>query len=225
LGWLGAATGYREVVLGEPGRDDDHLQISRLLDQRERFVAHQHVLASPSVRRLVRTFDLRVIVQTRDVADSVVSFCDHLGKEPTNPIFKLPRGFDEMERPDQLRLVASVFAPWVMAFVSSWESAARAGIPVTWVSFDDVVTSPAETIRRCVAATDLPSDAQAISRAAERPVRRLNVGGGGRGRSEIPLDTLRWMDALVGYYRLADPTRIMAPTVPAGSPREQDDGS
>ena len=202
------------MVLGEPGRDDDHLQISRLLDQRQRFVAHQHVLASPSVRRMVRTFDLRVIVQTRDVADSVVSFCDHLGKEPTNPIFKVPRGFPEMKRPDQLRLVASVFAPWVMAFVASWESAERAGIPVTWVSFDDVVTSPTETIRRCVAATDLPSDAVTITGVTELPVRRLNVGGAGRGRSEIPSETLHWIDGLLSHYQLRAPERIMTPRPP-----------
>ena len=109
------------VVRGHDRRENE-LALDPLIGGHGRdWVAQAHVRNSTTTARMRRTFSLRTVVQTRDLADALVSVHDHLLNIATvNPIAYVPDAFGGWPRERRLAFVVDTFAPWYLHFFLSW---------------------------------------------------------------------------------------------------------
>jgi hypothetical protein len=200
---LAAAGGVPETNLGEPNRESDFLQLGRLVEERARGLAHQHVHATPRTLELISIFDLQVVVHTRNVFDAIVSLRDHfLSGEMSNPIGYVPDHFTELDSEQQLLFVTDLAAPWLLGFVKSWEEAEQNGTTVIWTDFETVSSRPGLAARSVIASTGSRIHESELAAAVAGPPRRFNVGRAGRGSELLPASAVLTVHRLAEQYRI-----------------------
>jgi hypothetical protein len=192
------------VVRGHDRRENE-LALDPLVRAHERdWVAQAHVRHSWATARMMRTFSLRTVVQTRDLADAMVSMHDHLlNIAAVNPIAYVPDAFAGWPRDRRLEFVVDTFAPWYLHFFLSWQDVGD----VLRVSYGELIRDPAAALARVVAFAGIEAAEPEMTAACERalaaaiPTRNRVVEGRGR---ELPEAARRQLERLAGYYAGSD---------------------
>ena len=175
------------------------------------WVAQHHLLATRDNCRLIARYGVQVVVQTRSVADALVSLCDHLVNEGLEvPTVYVPEDFPKWGRDVQLDFVVRAASPWFVSFVSSWERASeRYGVPVTWLRYDEVVADSGAAARRCLARAGVPlAESTSAASTPTRSCARFNVGLPGRGAVQLNDDQQGVLRRLFDLYGIQDRSRV-----------------
>jgi hypothetical protein len=194
--------GFRRVVLvrGHDRRENE-LALELLVEHHDAdWVARAHVRHSATTARMIRTFGLVPVVQTRDLADTVVSLHDHLQAiADVNPIAYVPEAFAEWPRDRRLEFVVDTFVPWYLHLVLSWSE-----VPgVVHIGYHQLMRAPGEQLHRIVETAGIAAGATSVddacrrALAAELPTRNTVVEGRGR---DLPPVARRRLERLAGYY-------------------------
>ena len=195
------------VVRGHDRRENE-LALDPLIGGHGRdWVAQAHVRHSTTTVRMRRTFSLRTVVQTRDLADALVSVHDHLLNIATvNPIAYVPDAFGGWPRERRLAFVVDTFAPWYLHFFLSW----RGVEDVLRIDYGALIRDPAAQLARVAAHANVDAAEDEIRAACERaltaPLTTRNQVVGGRGR-ELPPDARRRLEQLAKLLRRRGPGR------------------
>ncbi len=196
------------------GKSEQELSWAKLapaMDSDTLFV-HQHVRASENTLKIIRLFNIRTIVMTRNLLDAVVSFRDHIVRESVdNPMAYVDQHFLKWDDRRQYEFVIDMILPWYFNFLGTWIAAReRSDLSLLWLNYADWINEPAETLRKIDAFCGLnhpKAEAdQAVARALQDPI-RLNIGKSGRGRELLDDDLQARVRHLMSYYPDCEPYR------------------
>ena len=205
------ASGYLPFFLGDDHLNEQDLYPPKLIDSWSmNVVCHQHTRASRVNLERMRDFAIRPVILTRNVHDAVVSLADHLGRESLDtPTFSVPPEFLEMPREAQLDAIVDLALPWHLQFVAAWQ---RAEIDKLWLTYEELVADPGDTLHRVLAFYGLERDDAAIERAVAQAFSgaktRFNKGVAGRGSAELSAAQKDRIAALARHFRDVDFTCI-----------------
>ncbi len=162
-------------------------------------ISAAHVRNSASTQRLIDIFNMKTVVLTRDLFDSVVSIRDHIRRESTVwPMAWFDERHSVMDDEALACAIAHLMVPWYLNFYYSWKTAPS----VLHVDYDDIALDPLQTIERIaaycgVAATK--ADITAAMGSARTAGSRYNKGKTGRG-DYLPNSARRAIRRIVETY-------------------------
>ena len=98
-----------------------------------------------------------VIVQSRDILDTVVSLKDHIDRAPQQPWVLLPSGetgasWTRLEDDEKYWAIALYYAPWHCQFVTSWENE----VGRFEVTYERLTTEPAKVLQEICERFEMP---------------------------------------------------------------------
>lgn len=187
---LAMLPGFSRVILNVAGgRQEEELRQDRLLAFHHLdYVAKNHIVCSDHRAALIARYGLKTIVLTRSLADSIVSFRDHVVSAAGDlPLFEPPDNFATLAKPEQYDALIDLAAPWYINFAASWLNRADEVGPV-FLRYETLVKRPVETMRDIADSFGIEADEATIAAAVANASRfntRLNVGITGRGLSEL----------------------------------------
>ncbi len=208
-GLLATLTGFELKQYSESRKGNaQDLSRAKLIDATGfRSVAQHHVLATTDNLRLAERFGLKIVVQSRNVADALVSLRDHLNTEGTQvPTVWVPPSWAALSEEEQLDFLVASAAPWYFAFQRSWAIARReSGLTIRSVDFDRVVDDPIAVASELITELGLSVLDSAVHVTAESLSRpdetRFNVGRPGRGAEAMTPKQLTRLGELAAFYR------------------------
>jgi hypothetical protein len=192
-------------------RREQEIDLRRMLEfpDIDLFSIQQHCRFSGPTRDFIKKFHVQVILQGRNLWDSVVSLRDHFLRESTiTPVCYVDRTFLEQPLDRQLDLVIDLAVPWFLNFYASWLTARQAGeVAFCWIDYESLCFDAAGQLRRIldylgVARSDEKVD-EAIGKAIGA-VTRLNVGRVGRGAEVLSQAQKGRIAQLRSYYPKVD---------------------
>mgnify|MGYP002789618346 CR=1 FL=1 len=186
---LSLAGGGRTVSL-VPGYDRREQEISefRIMRYRPRWypvvVAQHHIRYSEETGRLIKKYNLGVIVLTRDLFDAIASIRDHVRREsPVAPMMYLTSEMLAMSDSELEVFIAEFAIPWYLNFYMSWRRFEGA----TFISYSDVVRDLDGTVSEIFKKHGLRAATASKAPVKQAQVYRFNVGREGRGTEISPL--------------------------------------
>ena len=203
---LAESTGYIRQFLGYDHLNEQDLYLPSLIDTYNmNIVCHQHTRATAPNLALVTEFGIQPIVLVRNIFDCLVSLRDHLGRESQRtPIFNASDEFLAKPQSDQFDELIDLVLPWYVNFFMSWKKAETGGMELLWITYEDMMTDKAGTVRRVL---DFYGTTQfidrvdsAISRVVKGPDTRFNKGVSGRGEEQLSADQRRRITDRFRHY-------------------------
>lgn len=154
------------------------------------FTHHQHVRASRATLSFIEKCNVKVIILSRSITDSLVSIRDHLANFKTKtPIAFVDDHFRQLDPEAQMDFLVDLALPWYFNFYSSWATAsANSDIPILFLSYEELRADPSKEIHRILDfADESRSDDHieaVIAEVSKQPTRR-NHAITGRGNSTL----------------------------------------
>ena len=188
---------YREQVI-----DPRSFLLEKCLDQ-STYGLQQHCLFSGYTHKIICQYQIRVILQVRDIFDCLVSLSDHYEISTMMPMAPLTTeqwaGMDPAQRE---MFLAEIIAPWYIRFWVSWSRLAlEKDNLVKLVRYESLIEDPVTTFTQLAQHCDPLLTSSDITECLKRPLdnTRKNVGLIGRGQclSEQARQHIR---KLAGYY-------------------------
>jgi len=172
----------------------------------------QHIRASEPTIRFCIAFNCSIVVLTRNVADALVSFHDHILTESASaPMFFMKQSwFTGLDNRDRYDFLIDHCLPWYTNFLIGWISASKE-FPelIDFIRYEDLVTAPNDAIARISAHSGLKADIQDSTPLIGDDV-RFNRGVCGRGAellSRVQLDRIaqsfKYYPSELGYESFA----------------------
>lgn len=85
------------------------------------FSPHQHCRASEMTISIMQRFNIKPIVQIRDIFDTVMSLKDYIGKGNLNlPMAYINREYNYLSDEEQIDFVIDMVLPWYFNFLGTW---------------------------------------------------------------------------------------------------------
>lgn len=205
--------GWDDNVLGVAGWDsrEQEIDFRTMLSHtsRDLFSLHQHCRCSQTTRDFVRSFKVRLLLQGRNIFDSIVSLRDHLIQRPN----AIPMAFCDVDHralpaDQQYEFIADFVVPWYFNFYCSWFAArARSEVDFLWVDYNTLVHDPVATVRQVLDYVNEPREEAKIRQAIEavgRRETRFNIGELGRGERLLSEDLKARVRRLAKQYPRVD---------------------
>lgn len=172
------------------------------------FFRQQHCLWSRYTERLVGLTGTKILFQYRDLLDAMLSLHDHIedalfgtGVERHTQ----PKGIWQLERSEILDYVIDVRLPWYCLFLDGWlQSDLSKSQNFYAMSYEALVASPTDELRKAVEALELNYSKQQISEAVtavEQGFTRKNKGVVGRGASAFSAEQMQRVRRTVGHFK------------------------
>ncbi len=177
------------------------------------FSIQQHCRFSGPTGEFIEKFRVRVVLQGRNLLDSLVSLRDHLRTaETATPVVFFDDALADLPAERLTDMVVHFATPWYLNFYTSWLTARQRGkVDFLWVDYESLLADPPATLRRVLAylgqrRTEAEIEA-AIGRAAAGPT-RLNVGRTGRGQTALSEEQKAHVRYLRSFYPHVDLSAI-----------------
>lgn len=87
-----------------------------------RTITKHHTLATSPNLDLIKTYNMRPIVLTRNLPDVIVSLREHVIRTKRWPHFHLPLDFVDRTFNDQINFLIDFAVPWYLFFYNSWKT-------------------------------------------------------------------------------------------------------
>jgi hypothetical protein len=169
------------------------------------FMPHCHVKATNETLRLVLNNDMRIIITTRDIYDTLLSAMEHcINLGVLLPTAFIPTNFSTFSDETKADFIIDMTLPWYISFYASWAVAiALYGVKVLWMPYETVLTDPHSALKRMcshigVTRTDKQIDAACL--AADHEPSRFNKGIPGRGLKTFTTKQITRIDHLMQYH-------------------------
>jgi len=177
---------------------------------------HQHCPFSATEKEFIDRFRVRVILQGRNLFDTVVSAYDHLRKiSPSFASAYFDDSFANLSPERQMDAVIDLTVPWYLRFYCSWFAARDRGeVTYEWVTYEDLLADPTAVLRRIlVHLGEIRTDEQIVeslqnaSKRGDEILRgqlgaplKFNVGKVGRGEAMLSSQQKDRIRHLRSYY-------------------------
>ena len=169
------------------------------------FSPHQHLRYSHYTEKIINALDSYLILQLRDLYDTIISYKDHLNKESV----KVPAAFmnDEnwelLTEKQKLSFVVDLVVPWYFNFYCGWitSNLYKEG-RIKIITYSDMKKDAFSTVKDILEYIKEPSSDSKIEKAMAEVVKkntRKNKGITGRG-NQIPDDLKRKIINYTKYY-------------------------
>lgn len=151
--------------------------------------AHTHTRVSTRTIELIQRVGICPIIQTRDLQDSLISYCDHCSKEtPAAPMAYMDQpNWDELSDSSKMDFIVDLVAPWYFNFYAGWFANQLVQEKIAYVcAYENLVSNPVGEVVRICEHFKLAVDLHAIEAAVERTQHqhtRRNHGIVGRGKA------------------------------------------
>lgn len=113
-------------------------------------VTHQHTRCTDNNIRLLKKYDIKPVILTRNLFDSVISMRNHMIQEPENswwPMGYIDANFYELTIEKQYDFIIDLLLPWYINFYVSWEHyAEKEGL--LWITYEELFSEKLETLQR-----------------------------------------------------------------------------
>ncbi|QIR13939.1 sulfotransferase domain-containing protein [Shewanella aestuarii] len=158
----------------------------KLLDKHI-FAQHQHCLYSDYTLDIIEKFNIKVILQVRDLKDCLISLKDHLDNETTiKPLFYMNDFcWNSLNEDQKLEFLIAFAAPWYVNFWAGWSHAITSRkIDVSLVNYSDLLTDFESIVWNIYQSVGYNKDAQFTAKLSElngSVFTRKNIGKTGRG--------------------------------------------
>lgn len=209
---LSAATGWPiGDLVYRYGQNEPNLYRPRLVDNWHRnLVIHQHCKHSVANEELMKVFGMRPILHVRNIFDVAVSFTDFSDSTQSPKTFPCHFGesYTALSREERLDFIVELAIPWFVGFFAAWYEVGRRGtIPLLWTTYEELMTSRTETLRRILDFINVPTDDAHIESAitaAAGGFNRFNKGVVGRGLSELSSQQVGKIRRFASFYPKVD---------------------
>lgn len=173
------------------------------------FTHHQHVRASRATLSFIEKCNVKVIILSRSIGDSLVSLRDHLANFKTKtPVAFVDDRFPQIDSEAQMDFLVDLALPWYFNFYSSWASAgANSSTPILFLSYEKLRDDPAREIRRILDfAGESRSDDQiaAVINQVSKQATRKNHAVAGRGNKTLTEAQQKRVRQLRAHYSHLD---------------------
>lgn len=166
--------------------------ISRNVIRRHRFkntVSQHHVKGTPRNVALLKHYDVKTIILTRDIHDVIMSIRDHIiNEDHRSPLGYVPTHYFDMSESEKLTFIIRIMVPWYFSFYMSWLEAAQTEFDVKWVRYEDLFGAHISSMQDILSFCGTQSDEDIIEAASETVKKnraRFNVGKSGRGDANL----------------------------------------
>ena len=186
------------------GRREQELSALGLLRakiRRDKFLVGQHhVRCSDETLKLIRRFDMAVIILRRNLFDAVASLRDHIrGGRHIMPMLYLSKEMTAISDSDLEVALARFAVPWYLNFHMSWRDYTNA----IFVDYEQIRTDARGTTENILKTFGLTFDVGNVEPDI-RKSSRFNVGVAGRGALIAPEALQIIRDQVSFYLRFAD---------------------
>jgi len=190
-------TEYREQLL-----DPRSLLLEDCLGQ-STFGMQQHCPFSGYTHKIIEQFDIRVILQVRNIFDCLVSLSDHYDKSPKTPMAVLTsKQWGALDPRQRELFLADIVAPWYIRFWVGWAPMMKnADGRVKMVTYERLLADPPGVYTELAQHCDPSVTRETVEDCLQEPIEntRKNKGVVGRGEamSEVARERVR---TLASYY-------------------------
>jgi hypothetical protein len=186
---LEALTGFRPGFVAEQGKHNDQDVSPRKLRRlRGSTVIQQHTKGTFNNVRILREFEIKPMINLRNLYDVVISLYDHLKTEDHRvPTGYVHREYWKLSYREQLDYIIHIHLPWYFNFLVSWHEASQE-MPLFVSTYENLMQNRALVLRQIADFYSIDVADQAITRAiqtADGQFTRFNRGIVGRGRAEL----------------------------------------
>lgn len=185
----------------------DELALLRHEMMRLNTLIHTHTKCSPYTEKMMASFNYKPIITQRNIFDCVVSMDNMITKGHIAgfSMFRPPRNYSKIERPERLEYLCQYVAPWYIDFIVSW---ARTRLKPLMLDYEkDLLGFDRKTalkIRSHLDLTEVNIDvfctAFELKTEAQKISARLNKGVSGRGEA-IPQTARDAVKRLADIYQ------------------------
>jgi hypothetical protein len=126
------------------------------------FTDHQHCVFSSYILELLTAINAKVVFQTRNLYDMLISLRDHLDNETTvKPMFYIDRNqWAALKQSEKLDFLIYNVAPWYINFWVGWSHAQKAmGENFLVVRYEDLLQRPDDIFESILDFSELPRSA------------------------------------------------------------------
>ncbi len=171
---------------------------------------HQHCRYSAYTHEIVDTLDTKIILQVRDIFDTVVSFYDHIENEgPTFPSgFMNHENWNMLDKTKRWSYLVDLVVPWYFNFYCSWVTSPLYAEKnrITLITYNELRYSTSKTVSDVLEFCGEPTSSVTIEKILTKLNKkntRQNKGIAGRGDvlSEELKDKIR---SFTQYYPSVD---------------------
>lgn len=195
---LGGGNPYRFVHgYGRREQELDELWLLRAKIKRGRFLVGQHhIRHSGETERLIRRYDMSVVVLYRNLFDAVASLRDHIRREDhVQPMFYMTKEMAALPDRDLEVALARFAIPWYLNFFMSWRDYKNA----IFVDYEEMRTDAERTAKGILDSFGLKTQNRPADLEKLRQATRFNSGVAGRG-AEIAPEAIQLIRDQVNFY-------------------------
>jgi hypothetical protein len=154
------------------------------------FMPHNHCKASESTINVIKRFNIKVILLSRNIFDTVISIDDHLMNDGVHlPIGYVPTLYKTWSDNDRLDFIIDLIVPWYSHFYTSWAYAQQMdGVTPLYVDYADLKLNTPRILHQCVGHVGQSRTGLQIENAiqlSKRTHTRFNKGVTGRGETGL----------------------------------------
>lgn len=113
-------------------------------------VTHQHTRCTDNNTRLLKKHQIKPVILTRNIFDSVISMRNHMLQEPENswwPMGYIDHNFYELSIEKQYDFVIDLIIPWYINFYVSWERFEDQE-SLLWITYDELFSDKVGTVQK-----------------------------------------------------------------------------
>lgn len=204
---LSVLTGWRETFLTFAFlQNEEEIYLPNLVAAaRQNTVTQQHCRATEPNIQLLQAFDIRPVIQVRNLFDVVVSYTDFYDGGATFNSFFRGR-WEGLDRPRRFDLIIDNWMPWYLSFYASWMDVSSSGrLDCHIVHYEDLHRDKPSVLKAIADFYDLgksPAECQAAVDLidSDRGQTRYNKGVIGRGTTELNDAQKARIRDLASYY-------------------------
>jgi hypothetical protein len=170
------------------------LSVTGIINARDRpTISQLHLTATGANLRILRHFQIPIVLLMRNIFDVVTSLRDHMNISPYFSSVLIPNAYGALGESEKLDYVIDTAVPWMITLYTSWVQAqGRGEVDTEFVFYEDMVREPVPFFSKICARFGRPATVADIERSLAQVEKskatRFNVGKPGRGMAELSED-------------------------------------
>ncbi|WP_428024401.1 sulfotransferase domain-containing protein [Arcobacter sp.] len=113
------------------------------------FFGHKHTRFSEYTKNFIEYFNVNVILQCRNIFDTVISVKDHLNQTKENgSMSNVPKDFYNWADEQQIDFIIDTLIPWYFNFYSSWFEYIKENKNIYLITYEDLLLDPKQELKK-----------------------------------------------------------------------------
>ena len=180
-------------------------------------VTHQHTRCTNNTIRILNKYDIKPVILTRSLYDSVISMRNHMIQEPENSWWSMGYindDFYNMDTSSQYDFVIDLILPWYINYYVSWYTYTTIqNENILWITYEDLMKDKLGTLKKIYQyyEIDFNVDENALL-IAEKNIEgktRKTVIKDNQKKTDLTEYQKKKIDKLTTYYPNVDFNRFM----------------